>query len=86
VRQVDDVTDAVAELASRGMRFDTSVIEGPGLTQAFTSRDANTGLSFELIKRSGEQGFVDDNIQVLFDQLEQSGSYRPRSRHYTLNG
>lgn len=67
------------------MRFDTSVIEGPGLTQAFTSRDANTGLSFELIKRSGEQGFVDDNIQVLFDQLEQSGSYRPRSRHYTLN-
>jgi methylmalonyl-CoA/ethylmalonyl-CoA epimerase len=73
--EVDDVTKTVDELGARGMRFDTSVIEGPGLTQAFTARDANTGLSFELIKRSGEQGFVDGNIQALFDQLEQSNSY-----------
>ena len=73
--QVDDVADAVDCLRARGMRFDTSVIEGPGLTQAFTSRDPSTGMSFELIKRSGEQGFVDNNIQALFEQMERSGSY-----------
>ncbi|TKC90314.1 glyoxalase [Trinickia terrae] len=73
--EVDDVAKTVGELGTRGMRFDTSVIEGPGLTQSFTARDANTGLSFEIIKRSGEHGFVDDNIQSLFDQLEKSNSY-----------
>lgn len=73
--EVDDVAHAVSELSARGMRFDTSVIEGSGLTQAFTARDANSGLSFELIKRSGAQGFVDGNIQALFDQLERSNSY-----------
>ncbi|HTH72865.1 MAG TPA: VOC family protein [Trinickia sp.] len=73
--EVDDVARTVDELTARGMRFDTSVIRGPGLTQAFTSRDPNTGLSFELIKRTGEDGFVDSNIQSLFDQLEQSNSY-----------
>jgi 4-hydroxyphenylpyruvate dioxygenase-like putative hemolysin len=73
--EVDDVAKTVDELGARGMRFDTSVIEGPGLTQAFTARDANSGLSFEIIKRTGEQGFVDGNIQSLFDQLERSNAY-----------
>ncbi|WP_246797569.1 VOC family protein [Burkholderia perseverans] len=73
--EVDDVAQTVDELRRRGMGFDTSVIEGPGLTQSFTSRDRNTGLSFEIIKRNGEHGFVDDNIQSLFDQLEKSDSY-----------
>lgn len=73
--EVDDVATAVIELGARGMKFDTTVIEGPGLTQAFTSRDPNSGLSIELIKRSGEAGFVEANVQELFDQLEKSGSY-----------
>lgn len=73
--EVDDVGRAVETLTARGMRFDTSVIQGPGLTQAFTARDPNTGMSFELIKRHGEEGFVDANIQSLFDQLERSNSY-----------
>ncbi|MGN6081987.1 VOC family protein [Trinickia sp.] len=73
--EVDDVARTVETLTARGMRFDTSVIHGPGLTQAFTSRDPNTGMSFELIKRQGEEGFVDSNIQSLFDQLEQSNAY-----------
>ncbi len=73
--EVDDVARTVDELRRRGLGFDTSVIEGPGLTQSFSSRDRNTGLSFEFIKRNGEHGFVDDNIQSLFDQLERSDSY-----------
>jgi 4-hydroxyphenylpyruvate dioxygenase-like putative hemolysin len=73
--EVDDVAASVAELTARGLRFDTSVIEGPGLTQAFTARDTNSGMSFELIKRTGEEGFVEQNVQSLFDQLEKSNSY-----------
>ena len=73
--EVDDVDEAVDALKSRGMDFDTTVIRGPGLTQAFSSRCLNSGMSFEIIHREGEQGFLDSNVQSLFDQLEQSGKY-----------
>jgi methylmalonyl-CoA/ethylmalonyl-CoA epimerase len=73
--QVDDVHATVDELARRGLGFDTSVIGGPDLQQAFSSRDKNSGMSFELIKRGSENGFLQSNVQDLFDQLEKSGSY-----------
>lgn len=73
--EVEDVGTTVQTLRDRGLSFDTDVIRGPGLTQAFSSRCANTGMSFELISREGEDGFLDDNIQALFDQLERSGKY-----------
>lgn len=73
--EVDDVEDTVECLSERGLQFDTSVIRGPGLTQAFSTRCANTGMSFEFIHRSGEDGFLEANVQQLFDQLEQSGKY-----------
>lgn len=73
--QVDDVDEAVQTLKQRGLAFDTNVISGGGLTQAFSSRCANTGMSFELIRRDGEEGFLESNVQELFDQLEQSGKY-----------
>ncbi|HEX7817292.1 VOC family protein [Dyella sp.] len=72
---VEDVDHTVESLAQRGLSFDTTVIRGPGLTQAFSSRCVNTGLSFELINRSGEDGFLESNVQQLFDQLEASGKY-----------
>ncbi|HEV2739806.1 MAG TPA: VOC family protein [Candidatus Elarobacter sp.] len=72
---VDDVGATVAELKERGLKFDTSVITGPGLQQAFSSRDSNSGLAFEFIHREGEDGFLSTNVQDLFDQLENSGSY-----------
>jgi 4-hydroxyphenylpyruvate dioxygenase-like putative hemolysin len=72
---VADVKNTVVALRRQGLDFDTDVIEGPGLTQAFSSRDTNSGLSFEFITRHGEEGFQDSNIQQLFDQLEQSGKY-----------
>jgi 4-hydroxyphenylpyruvate dioxygenase-like putative hemolysin len=72
---VDDVDDAKHALQARGLSFDTDVIRGAGLTQAFSSRCLNTGMSFELIRRDGEAEFLEGNVQQLFDQLEQSGKY-----------
>jgi methylmalonyl-CoA/ethylmalonyl-CoA epimerase len=73
--EVDDVDHTVSVLSNRGLQFDTTVIRGAGLTQAFSARCVNTGLSFEIIHRQGEGGFLESNIQQLFDQLEQSGKY-----------
>jgi methylmalonyl-CoA/ethylmalonyl-CoA epimerase len=72
---VPDVDTAVADLTRRGLAFDTSVIRGDGLTQAFSSRCETTGLSFELIHRSGTSDFLEANVQQLFDQLEKSGKF-----------
>jgi len=72
---VDDVKTTYDELKRRGMQFDTGVIEGPGLKQTFSGRDANSGLSFEFIERGAEQGFLEENVQKLFEQLEESGAY-----------
>jgi methylmalonyl-CoA/ethylmalonyl-CoA epimerase len=73
--EVADVDHAVDALVGRGLQFDTTVIRGNGLTQAFSTRCVNTGLSFEIIHRNGEDGFIESNVQQLFDQLEQSGKY-----------
>lgn len=73
---VDDVHETASLLKERGLEFDTGVIEGPGLTQTFTSRCQNTGLCFEFIKRDADKtGFVEGNVQQLFDQLEQKGAF-----------
>lgn len=73
--EVDNVAAAVQELKARGLSFDTSVIEGQGLVQAFSSRCTNSGICFELIERNSEHGFLQTNVQELFDQLERSGAY-----------
>ena len=71
----DDVETTAADLAERGVAFDTTVIKGSGLKQIFSSRDSNVGVSFEFIERRGEEGFLEENVQELFDQLERSGAY-----------
>ncbi len=74
--EVDDVSATVDELAKNGLAFDTSVIgAGTALQQAFSSRDKNSGIALEFIKRSDEKGFIESNVQELFEQLEKSGSY-----------
>ncbi len=73
--EVDDVETTVASLRDQGVSFDTTVIDGPGLQQAFSSRCANSGLSFEFIRRTSEQGFLESNVQQLFEQLENAGAY-----------
>ncbi|MDF3983895.1 VOC family protein [Luteibacter sp. PPL201] len=72
---VDDVEATSAQLRKRGMSFDTSIIRGPGLIQLFSSRDMNSGMSFEFIQRDGEANFSEDNVRALFAQLENSGAY-----------
>jgi len=73
--EVDCVESSVEKLSNKGLSFDTNVIKGNGLIQAFSSRDPNSGMSFELIQRTGEEGFLPENIQQLFDQLEASDAY-----------
>jgi methylmalonyl-CoA/ethylmalonyl-CoA epimerase len=73
---VDDVQATVDDMSGRGLGFDTNLIVGPGLTQSFSSRCANTGMCFEFISRDPEQdGFVEANVQQLFDQLEAGDRY-----------
>lgn len=72
---VDDAHEASDKLRERGATFDTTVIEGPGLRQVFTRRDSNSGLSFEIIERTSEEGFLEQNVQNLFEQLEKTGAY-----------
>jgi 4-hydroxyphenylpyruvate dioxygenase-like putative hemolysin len=72
---VEDAETTAARLKGRGLDFDTSVITGTGLRQIFSSRDTNSGLSFEFIERDGEAGFLEDNVQELFAQLERKGAF-----------
>ncbi|NTG38925.1 glyoxalase [Agrobacterium rhizogenes] len=73
--EVDDVAQTVQDLKGRGLAFDTDIIAASGLSQAFSTRCHNTGMSFEIIHRDGEDGFLEANVQELFDQLEKSGKY-----------
>lgn len=73
--EVSNAAVAQHALRERGMQFDTDLIRGAGLNQVFSSRDTNTGLSFEFIERNGEQDFLEENIHSLFQQLERSGAY-----------
>ena len=72
---VDQIEEVEGSLAERGMNFDTTIIKGAGLSQLFSQRDPNSGLSFEFIERGAEGGFLEDNVNELFAQLEKSGSY-----------
>jgi methylmalonyl-CoA epimerase len=66
---VDDIEAVVADLQPH-VEFDTNVIVGPNLKQAFTHRDAASGMVYELVQRTEYNGFQDENVQQLFDQLE----------------
>jgi methylmalonyl-CoA/ethylmalonyl-CoA epimerase len=73
--RVNNVVESTNLLAERGQKFDTSIIGKGPLRQVFSSRDLNTGLSFEFIERRGEDGFLDENVNDLFSQLEKKGAY-----------
>jgi methylmalonyl-CoA/ethylmalonyl-CoA epimerase len=73
--EVDDVARTAESLAQAGMQFSTKLLAGPGLKQIFSTRDPVSGMMYELIERTGETGFQDDNVNQLFQQLEESGSY-----------
>ena len=71
---VDDMEAVVADLKGK-MAFDTDIIRGPHLKQAFTHRDEPSGMVFELVERDAYDGFQDDNVKQLFDSLEQKNTF-----------
>jgi methylmalonyl-CoA/ethylmalonyl-CoA epimerase len=72
--EVDDIEALSSNLSASGFEFDTSIIEGGGLKQIFSKRDAGSGLMIEFIERTSS-GFADQNVQSLFSQLEDKDSF-----------
>lgn len=73
--EVDSLIDVSEDLIERGFEFDTGVIRSQNLTQIFSRRDPGSGLMIELIERTGNSGFSEENVQQLFEQLEESNSF-----------
>lgn len=71
---VDRIDAAVPELQADGVDFDTPIIHAPGLRQAFARREPVSGMMFEIIERTGTEGFNDNNVRQLFLSLEESDS------------
>jgi len=71
--RVTDAAEVVKALSESGVPFDTPLVEAPGIKQAFSQRDLNTGIMFEIIER-GISGFSDQNVSELFSHLERSDS------------
>lgn len=72
---VDDLPAVLEELGERGCDLLTGVIQSPGLQQAFTKRDPNSGVQLEFISRGGEEGFSQSNITELFEAMERENAY-----------
>lgn len=73
--EVQDIENTQRALAENGMEFSTSILVAPGLRQTFSKRDKVSGMMFELIERTGEEGFQDSNTTQLFAELEQADAY-----------
>jgi methylmalonyl-CoA epimerase len=71
---VQNLPEMAEELKAAGMEFDTTVIEGGGLRQIFSTRDQGSGMMFEFIERMGGD-FSDQSVQQLFEQLEKKNAY-----------
>lgn len=72
---VDDIDDAVATLKEKGIEFVTDIIVGSGIKQIFSRRDKTSGMMFEIIERTSQNGFQDDTVKNLFDQLESKEAF-----------
>ena len=73
--QVRGIDRLVPSLRGRRLDFSTTLVESPGLRQAFARRSAETGLMLEFVERGEFAGFSDQNVQSLFAQLEASDDF-----------
>lgn len=73
--EVPDVDAVVGQLGDRDCAMLTGTIKSPGLHQAFTARDAATGMQIEFIARVENDGFADSNVQELFAAMERADAY-----------
>lgn len=72
--EVEDLPAAVAELRARGVEFETEVLHGNGICQAFTTRDEACPVRLELIERKGGN-FDDRSVERLFRAMEARGAF-----------
>lgn len=73
--RVEEIAKVVDELEGRGLEFSTELLVSPGLKQIFSRRHQDSGMMFELIERHDNDGFATENVQSLFEQLEESDSF-----------
>lgn len=73
--EVQDIENTRRALVENGLEFSTSILVAPGLRQTFSKRDRTSGMMFELIERTGEEGFQDSNTTQLFEELEKADAY-----------
>ena len=72
---VDDLADVHGDLKNRDANLLTDIVNAPGLRQAFTRRDSNTGMQFEFLERSNINEFEEDNIRRLYDAMDNEDVY-----------
>jgi methylmalonyl-CoA/ethylmalonyl-CoA epimerase len=72
---VEDIEGVRDDLENKGMQFATNIIDGPGLRQMFSNRESDCGMMYEFIERTETDGFLEQNIQSLFNQLEQGNKF-----------
>ena len=72
---VDDLPEVHADLKERRANLLTDIVNAPGLRQAFTRRDSNTGMQFEFLERSNINEFEEDNIRKLYDAMDNEDVY-----------
>jgi chorismate mutase/catechol 2,3-dioxygenase-like lactoylglutathione lyase family enzyme len=72
---VDGLPDVHADLKQRQANLLTDIVNAPGLRQAFTRRDSNTGMQFEFLERSNINEFEEDNIRQLYDAMDNEDVY-----------
>lgn len=68
--RVDNLGHAISAMEVNGLEFSSPRLDSDGLSQIFSLRDPATGLMVELIERRDFDGFRDENVQRLFDSLE----------------
>lgn len=78
--KVTDLEAVVDDLKARGLELVTQVIRGPGLLQAFSVRDKDSGIMLELIERVDDHDldpelFQSQNVNQLFRDMEASDHF-----------
>lgn len=73
--RVDEAEAVLGDLQARGCDLLTGIIHAEGLDQIFTRRDQNSGMQVELISRSKNEGFSDNNVRELFEAMEREQAF-----------
>ena len=73
--QVHGLKDVMDNLTASKADLLTDIIRAPGLRQAFTRRDKNSGMQFEFIERGASNEFDENNVKQLYDAMDREDVY-----------